>query len=66
MTTLSLDNSLITIIIFFRVKPEEQQGLIRVIQEFLKTVRTQPGFVAANLHRSLDEVKEVVHTVNLD
>lgn len=59
MTILSLDNSLITVIIIFRVKPEEQQDLIVVIKEFLKTVKTQPGFVAANLHRSLDGVKVV-------
>ncbi|MEO1690753.1 MAG: antibiotic biosynthesis monooxygenase family protein [Cyanobacteria bacterium J06629_2] len=59
MTTLALDNSLITVIIIFRVKPEQQQDLIGVIKEFLETVKTQPGFVAANLHRSIDGVKVV-------
>ncbi|MEL6500938.1 MAG: antibiotic biosynthesis monooxygenase family protein [Cyanobacteria bacterium J06623_1] len=59
MTTLALDNSLITVIIIFRVKPEQQQDLIGVIKEFLETVKTQLGFVAANLHRSIDGVKVV-------
>ncbi|MEL6912503.1 MAG: antibiotic biosynthesis monooxygenase family protein [Cyanobacteria bacterium J06598_4] len=54
-----MDNSLITVIIIFRVKPEQQQDLIGVIKEFLETVKTQPGFVAANLHRSIDGVKVV-------
>jgi quinol monooxygenase YgiN len=57
MVTLSLDNSLTTVIIIFTVKPEEQQKLIDTIREFLATVATQPGFVSANLHKSLDGVK---------
>ena len=55
--TLSLDNSLTTVIIIFRVKPEQQQDLIGAIKEFLETVKTQPGFVSANLHQSTDGVK---------
>ncbi|MDJ0573280.1 MAG: antibiotic biosynthesis monooxygenase family protein [Pleurocapsa sp. MO_192.B19] len=57
MTTLSLDNSLTTVIIIFTVKPEQQQELIDTIKEFLSTVKTQPGFVSANLHKSTDGVK---------
>lgn len=57
MTTLSLDNSLTTVIIIFRVKPEQQQSLIEAIKGFLETVKTQPGFVSANLHQSTDGVK---------
>ena len=59
MATLSIDNSLTTVIIIFTVKPEQQQELIEVIKEFLETVKTQPGFVSANLHKSLDGVKVV-------
>lgn len=55
--TLSLDNSLTTVIIIFRVEPERQQKLIEAIKEFLPTVKTQPGFVSANLHKSIDGVK---------
>ena len=57
MTTLSLDNSLTTVIIIFTVKSEQQQDLIETIKEFLETVKTQPGFVSANLHQSIDGVK---------
>ena len=57
MATLSLDNSLTTVIIIFTVKPEQQQELIDIIKEFLNTVQTLPGFVSANLHKSIDGVK---------
>lgn len=57
MTTLSLDNKLTTVIIIFDVKPEQQDELIAAIGEFLETVKTQPGFVSANLHKSIDGVK---------
>lgn len=57
MSTLSLDNSLTTVIIIFTVKAEQQDNLIAAIAEFLETVKTQPGFVSANLHKSTDGVK---------
>ena len=59
MATLSLDNSLTTVIVIFEVKPEQQQELIDAIKEFLETVKTLPGFVSANLHKSIDGVKVV-------
>lgn len=57
MATLSLDNSLTTVIIIFTVKPEQQQKLIDTIKEFLATVEVQSGFVSANLHKSFDGLK---------
>jgi quinol monooxygenase YgiN len=57
MTTLSLDNTLTTVIIIFTVVPDRQDELIAAIQEFLETVKTRPGFVSANLHKSIDGVK---------
>lgn len=57
MATLDLDNAAITAIIIFSIKPEQQQPLLEAIKEFLETVKTQPGFISANLHRSLDGVK---------
>lgn len=57
MTTLSLDNKLTTVIIIFSVEPSQQDELIAAIKEFLETVKTQPGFVSANLHKSTDGVK---------
>ena len=59
MATLSLDNSLTTVMIIFTVKPEQQQELIDTIKEFLETVQTLPGFVSASLHKSIDGVKVV-------
>jgi quinol monooxygenase YgiN len=59
MTILSLDNQLTTAIVIFTVKPERQTALIDEIAKFLPIVKTQPGFVSANLHRSLDGVKVV-------
>ena len=59
MATLSLDNSLTTVMVIFTVKPEQQQELIDTIKEFSETVKTQPGFVSANLHKSIDGVKVV-------
>ena len=57
MATLDLDNNLTTVIIIFTVKPEQQQDLIEAIAEFLEVVKTQSGFVSANLHKSIDGVK---------
>jgi quinol monooxygenase YgiN len=57
MPTLSLDNSLTTVIIIFSVEPSRQQELIETIKDFLQTVKTQPGFVSANLHKSIDGLK---------
>jgi quinol monooxygenase YgiN len=59
MTTLSLDNKLTTAIVIFTVQPDRQQALIEAIAEFLQIVKTQPGFVSASLHRSLDGFKVV-------
>jgi quinol monooxygenase YgiN len=58
-TILSLDNQLTTAIVIFTVQPERQTALIDAIAKFLQIVKTQPGFVSANLHRSLDGVKVV-------
>lgn len=57
MAILSLDNSLTIVIIIFTVKPEQQQELIDILQEFLNVLKSYPGFVSANLHKSLDGVK---------
>ncbi len=57
MTALDLDNSLTTVIIIFTIEPEQQKELIVTIKEFLETVKSQPGFVSANLHQSTDGLK---------
>ncbi|MDJ0536597.1 MAG: antibiotic biosynthesis monooxygenase family protein [Xenococcaceae cyanobacterium MO_207.B15] len=57
MTTLSLDNKLTTVIIIFAVESSKQDELIDTIQELLPVIKTQPGFVSANLHKSIDGEK---------
>ncbi len=57
MPTVAKNNEVITVIVIFTVKPERQQELIDTIISFTVTVKQQPGFVSASLHKSLDGVK---------
>ena len=57
MPTISTNNELATVIVIFNVEPEKQQELLDTVAEFVKTVKQQPGFVSANLHKSLDGLK---------
>lgn len=57
MPTIATKNEVATIIIIFNVEPEKQQELLDTVAEFVKTVKQQPGFVSANLHKSLDGLK---------
>ena len=55
MVTISKDNDVVTLINVFNVAPEDQQRLVDVLANATRTVmRDQPGFVSANIHRSLD------------
>lgn len=55
MVTISKENDVVTLINFFTVRPEDQQRLVDVLANATQTVmRNQPGFVSANIHRSLD------------
>lgn len=57
MPTVAKNNEVITVIVIFTVEPERQQELIDTIISFSDTVKQQPGFVSASLHKSLDGVK---------
>ncbi|MBV6624814.1 MAG: antibiotic biosynthesis monooxygenase [Rivularia sp. (in: Bacteria)] len=57
MPNIATNNEVTTIIIIFNVESEKQQELIDTITTFLDTVKQQPGFVSANIHKSLDGVK---------
>ncbi|MEM8779237.1 MAG: antibiotic biosynthesis monooxygenase [Cyanobacteria bacterium P01_G01_bin.49] len=59
MPKVAIDNEVITVIVIFSVEPERQQELVNVIAQFLETVKQQPGFVSASIHKSLDGVKVV-------
>ena len=57
MATVATKNEVITVIVIFTVEPDRQQELIDVIAEYTETVKQQPGFVSANIHKSIDGVK---------
>ncbi len=55
MTRIATDQDVVTLINVFTVTPENQQRLIDVLVEATNTViRQMPGYVSANIHRSLD------------
>jgi quinol monooxygenase YgiN len=55
MTSIRVGRPLVTLINVFTVQPERQQQLLDLLMEATEAVmRHQPGFISANLHRSLD------------
>src|SRR5215213_9112182 len=55
MVTIAKDNDVVTLINVFTVAQEDQQRLVDVLVDATqKVMRKQPGFVSANIHRSLD------------
>lgn len=60
MSTIKKDPSILTLINVFTVAPEKQQELVDLLVEATeKTMRHLPGFISANIHRSLDGKKVV-------
>ncbi|MFC0041803.1 MULTISPECIES: antibiotic biosynthesis monooxygenase family protein [Actinomadura] len=58
MSTISADARLMTYINIFHCTPENQQALSDAIRkETEEVVRHMPGFVSANVHRSVDGVR---------
>ncbi len=58
MTTITTGRKILTLINVFTVRPENQQRVIDVLVEVDKSVmKTMPGFISANIHRSLDGTK---------
>ncbi|MGF1460836.1 MAG: antibiotic biosynthesis monooxygenase family protein [Leptolyngbyaceae cyanobacterium] len=57
MAALDTDNQLVTVIILFKVKAGQQPAVIDQVKRLFAIAKAQPGFVSANLHRSLDDVK---------
>ncbi len=55
MTRISRDQDVVTLINVFTLAPEAQQRLVDLLVEATEeVVRKQPGYVSANIHRSLD------------
>jgi heme-degrading monooxygenase HmoA len=59
-TTISKENNLVTLINVFTVDPQDQQVLIDILVEATeKVMKNIPGFISANIHKSLDGTKVV-------
>lgn len=55
LTTISKSADLITLINTFTVEPENQEQLVELLVKITEDVMCKrPGFIAANLHKSLD------------
>jgi heme-degrading monooxygenase HmoA len=60
MTRISQGDDVVTLINVFTVEPENQQRLVDLLAEATEVVMSKlPGFVSANLHKSLDGTKVV-------
>ena len=57
MATLDLENQLLTVIVLFKAKDGQQASVVDAVKELFAIAKQQPGFVSANLHRSLDGAK---------
>lgn len=59
-TSISPSNPVITMINVFTVNPENQQRLVNLLILTTETVmKKQPGYVSANIHKSLDGMRVV-------
>lgn len=60
MSTIEKDRKILTLINIFTVAPEKQHELVALLLDATqKTMRHLPGFISANIHRSLDGKKVV-------
>jgi|SRR5436305_1162972 heme-degrading monooxygenase HmoA len=60
MATIAKEAKLVTLINVFTVKPEQQQEVVDLLIEATeKVVSKQPGYISANIHKSLDGTKVV-------
>ena len=58
MAHISQDQDVVTLINVFTVEPEDQHSLVDLLVEATEaTMSDQPGYVSANIHRSLDGTK---------
>ncbi len=63
MVTISTRENVLTLINVFTVKPEHQQELLDILVDVdQKVMRSLPGYISANFHRSLDGTKVTNYT----
>ncbi len=62
MTTISPSRKLVTLINVFTVEPANQRQLVELLARATEaSVRHEPGFVSASLHRSLDGTRVTMY-----
>lgn len=55
MTTITKDNDVLTVVVYFHVQAEKQQELVDTIREMIEAFTSkQSGLVSTNIHRSED------------
>ena len=55
MSMISKDSHVLTLVNVFTVEPDKQDELVKVLSDATEqTMKHLPGFVSANIHRSLD------------
>jgi quinol monooxygenase YgiN len=60
MSIIEKGNDILTLVNVFTVHPEKQRELVAVLIEATQqTMKHMPGFISANIHRSLDGNKVV-------
>ncbi len=60
MATISKGNDPVTLVNVFTVEPENEQRVVDLLIEATeKVIKKQPGFISANIHKSLDGVRVV-------
>src|SRR5437868_15046615 len=55
----SREGNLVTLINVFEMKPEQQQALLEQLSHFAESVKEEPGFIGAALHRSTDGTRVI-------
>lgn len=62
MITISKENNIVTLINVFTVQKENQKQLIDLLTQATETsIKKEPGFISASLHRSLDGTKVTMY-----
>ena len=60
MSTIEKGRDILTLVNVFTVEPEKQRELVTILIEATQqTMKHLPGFISANIHRSLDGKKVV-------
>ena len=63
MATIATDQDLITLVNVFTVEPERQAALVDLLADATTAVINRfPGYVSANIHRSLDGTKVTMYS----